>query len=231
MATNTIQHNALCITQNLFKNLRLRIAIVRSAWRQPNISKHTSTDSCDLVLECTWNMHLIVGVTATELSYKQAYRSALGPQHRYVRWLSRCSPLVSHFEYMPEGTDRQTDGRTPDRCFALAVRRCQLHTVIRHDNVIPRHCPFSGFFLYVREQEFPWESHENGNWFRASNGNGSHDIGIGRANFCARKFLIARLTDFCFCTVTRSDSLTDHTLWSHDENNISLSVSNPSHAP
>jgi len=49
MATNTL-HNALCITQNLLKNLRLRIAIVRSAWRQPNISKHTSTVSCDLVL-------------------------------------------------------------------------------------------------------------------------------------------------------------------------------------
>jgi len=30
--------------QNLFKNLRLRIAIVRSAWRQPNTSKHTSTN-------------------------------------------------------------------------------------------------------------------------------------------------------------------------------------------
>jgi len=39
-------HNALCITLNSFKNLRLRIAIVRSAWRQPNISKHTSTVSC-----------------------------------------------------------------------------------------------------------------------------------------------------------------------------------------
>jgi len=50
MATNTL-HNALCITQNLFKNLRLHIAIVRSAWRQPNISKHTSTVSCDLVLK------------------------------------------------------------------------------------------------------------------------------------------------------------------------------------
>jgi len=38
MATNTL-HNALCVglTLNLFKNLRLRIAIVRSAWRQPNI--------------------------------------------------------------------------------------------------------------------------------------------------------------------------------------------------
>ena len=49
MATNTL-HNALCITQNVLKNLRFRIAIVRSAWRQPNISKHTSTVSCDLVL-------------------------------------------------------------------------------------------------------------------------------------------------------------------------------------
>ena len=50
MATNTL-HDALCITLNLFKNLRLRIAIVRwlrSPWRQPNISKHTSTVSCDL---------------------------------------------------------------------------------------------------------------------------------------------------------------------------------------
>jgi len=26
-----------CVTLNLFKNLRLRIAIVRSAWRQPAI--------------------------------------------------------------------------------------------------------------------------------------------------------------------------------------------------
>jgi len=115
-------------------------------------------------------MHLIVGVTATELSYKQAYRSALGPQH--VRWPSRCSPLVSHFEYMREGTDRQTDGRTQDRCFALAVRRCQLHTVIRHDNVIPRRCPFSGFFWYAREQEFPWELHENGIDFELLTGTG-----------------------------------------------------------
>jgi len=52
MATNTL-HNALCITQNLFKHLRLRIAIVRSASRQPNIWKHTSTVSCDLVFYCS----------------------------------------------------------------------------------------------------------------------------------------------------------------------------------
>jgi len=50
MARNTL-HNALSITLNLFKNLRLRIAVVRSAWRQPNISKHTSLVSCDLVLK------------------------------------------------------------------------------------------------------------------------------------------------------------------------------------
>jgi len=50
MATNTL-HNALCITLNLFKNLRLRIAIVCSAWRQLNISKHISTVSRDLVLK------------------------------------------------------------------------------------------------------------------------------------------------------------------------------------
>ena len=50
METNTL-HNTLCITQNLFKNLRLHIAIVRSAWRQSNISKHTSTVSCDLELK------------------------------------------------------------------------------------------------------------------------------------------------------------------------------------
>jgi len=41
VTTNTL-HNALCIILNLFRNLRLRIAIDRSAWRQPNISKHTS---------------------------------------------------------------------------------------------------------------------------------------------------------------------------------------------
>jgi len=52
MATNSL-HNALCITQNLFKHLRLRIAIVRSASRQPNIWKHTSTVSCDLVFYCS----------------------------------------------------------------------------------------------------------------------------------------------------------------------------------
>jgi len=57
MATNTL-HNALCIglTLNLFKNLRLRIVIVRSAWRQPNISKHTSTVCCDLVLKIFLNV-------------------------------------------------------------------------------------------------------------------------------------------------------------------------------
>jgi len=26
-------------------------------------------------------------------------------------------PLLGHFEYMPHGTDRQTDGRTPNQCF------------------------------------------------------------------------------------------------------------------
>ena len=55
MATNTL-HNELWITLNLFKNLRLRIAIVRSAWRQPNISKHTSTVTCDLVLKILLNV-------------------------------------------------------------------------------------------------------------------------------------------------------------------------------
>ena len=33
--TNTL-HNASCVTLNLFKNLRSPIAIVRSAWTQPN---------------------------------------------------------------------------------------------------------------------------------------------------------------------------------------------------
>ena len=55
MATNTL-HNALYITLNLFKNLRLRIAIVRSAWRQLNISKHTSTVSCYPVLKVFLNV-------------------------------------------------------------------------------------------------------------------------------------------------------------------------------
>jgi len=59
MATNTL-HTALCDTLNLFKNLRLRIAIVRSAWRQPNISNHTSTVSCDLVLKIFLNVLFIV---------------------------------------------------------------------------------------------------------------------------------------------------------------------------
>ena len=58
MATNTL-HNALCITLNLFENLRLRIAIVRSAWRQPNISNHTPTVSCDLVLKIFLNVLFI----------------------------------------------------------------------------------------------------------------------------------------------------------------------------
>jgi len=42
MATNTL-HNALCVILNLFKNLRSRIAIVRSAWRQPNSRRGTSS--------------------------------------------------------------------------------------------------------------------------------------------------------------------------------------------
>jgi len=50
VTANTL-NSALCITLNLFKNLRLRIAIVCSAWRQPSISKHISTVSCDLVLK------------------------------------------------------------------------------------------------------------------------------------------------------------------------------------
>jgi len=45
-------HNTLFITLYLFRNLRLRIAMVCSAWRQLYISKHTSsTISCDLVLK------------------------------------------------------------------------------------------------------------------------------------------------------------------------------------
>ena len=39
METNTV-HNALCLRLKF-----VQIAIVRSAWRQPNISKHTSTVS------------------------------------------------------------------------------------------------------------------------------------------------------------------------------------------
>jgi len=35
-----------------------------------------------------------------------------------------CYTLVSHREYA-DGTDRQTDGRTPDRYITLSVRRGQ----------------------------------------------------------------------------------------------------------
>jgi len=45
--------------EKLFKNLRLRIAIVCSAGRQLNISKHTSTVSCDLVLKFFLNVLLM----------------------------------------------------------------------------------------------------------------------------------------------------------------------------
>ena len=64
MATNTL-HNVLCITINLFKNFRLRIAIVSWAWRQPNISKHTSALPPRLVSSCSVkNMFIILhGVT------------------------------------------------------------------------------------------------------------------------------------------------------------------------
>ena len=58
LATNNT-HNALCITLNLFKNLRLRIAIVLAAWRQLNISKHIWTVSCDLVLKILLNVLLM----------------------------------------------------------------------------------------------------------------------------------------------------------------------------
>jgi len=62
-----------------------------------------------------------------------------GPWHmNFFRrhWLC---PLVSHFEYAPralvmlekDGTDRQTDGRTPDRYLTLSTRRCQ------HENDTP----------------------------------------------------------------------------------------------
>jgi len=50
-------HNTLFITLYLFRNLRLRIAMVCSAWRQLYISKHTSsTISCDLVLKIFLNV-------------------------------------------------------------------------------------------------------------------------------------------------------------------------------
>jgi len=50
---------------------------------------------------------------------------------RNVRWPRRMLPLVSNVEYAPraqlrlekDGTDRRTDGRTPDRCITFTARR------------------------------------------------------------------------------------------------------------
>jgi len=70
MATNTL-HNVLCITVNLFKNLRLRIAIVRRAWRQPNISKHTSALPPRLVSSCSVNQSVnLLGNKEPQATYK-----------------------------------------------------------------------------------------------------------------------------------------------------------------
>jgi len=43
---------------------------------------------------------------------------------RFVRWSRRLLPLMSHSEYA-DGTDKQTDGRTPDRYITLSARRGQ----------------------------------------------------------------------------------------------------------
>jgi len=73
LATNTL-HSALCIQLNLFKNVRLCIAIVRSAWRQPNVSKHISAVSCDLVLKIClkWNF-LYMGEGQWKLLISSSY--------------------------------------------------------------------------------------------------------------------------------------------------------------
>ena len=42
-------------------------------------------------------------------------------QHgRVIRWLRRrYSGSIMHFQYMPDGSDRQTDRQTPARCLPL----------------------------------------------------------------------------------------------------------------
>jgi len=94
MATNTL-HNALCITLNLFNNLRLRIAIVRSAWRQRNISKHTSTVSCDLVLKIFLN---VLFTTLMDLYWYLRKEQASSPYNRTGKHLVFTSCTITSFE-------------------------------------------------------------------------------------------------------------------------------------
>ena len=52
--------------------------------------------------------------------------AALTQQTRVIRWPRRCCPLASsHFEHLPDATDMQTDGRTPDRCNTLTAHRIE----------------------------------------------------------------------------------------------------------
>jgi len=48
---------------------------------------------------------------------KQVCRSSLF-SGRNIRWARRMLPLLTHGEY-DDGTDRRTDGRTPDRYITL----------------------------------------------------------------------------------------------------------------
>ena len=54
---------------------------------------------------------------------EQVCRSSL-LSGRNVRWPRRLLPLMSHGEYA-DGTDRQTDGQTPDRYITLSARHGQ----------------------------------------------------------------------------------------------------------
>jgi len=55
-----------------------------------------------------------------------SYKYVGPPHYRAEVYTGRvtCCPLVSHREYAA-GTDRQTDGRTPDRYIAFSTRRGQ----------------------------------------------------------------------------------------------------------
>jgi len=83
----------------LFKNLRLHIAVVRSAWRQPNISKHTSTVSCDLgiknfpkyaVYDIADGLILIFAQRTGLQSVKTGLGNILGTTAQVkIKWVSR----------------------------------------------------------------------------------------------------------------------------------------------
>ena len=67
-----------------------------------------------------WQRWLLVNNLQLNRFYWQQCISLAQHGRHVLCWPHQCCPLVSEYEYMPHGTDRQTD-RSPDQCIKLTT--------------------------------------------------------------------------------------------------------------